>query len=95
MGGSMSNWVYTITSGKWLRDAIDSGDEQLTVKCLLRCYKELYDKLTDEDKEWKGIDIEDNIETLKCGGLDDEDDINDALDEFYAICDDLRAWITL
>lgn len=93
----MSKWMYTINNGQALRDAIDDGDEQLVVKCLLRCYKELYDKLTDEDKEWKGWDIEDEIETLTHFDADcyEDDDIDCYLDAFYDICDDLRAWITL
>ena len=89
----MSKWIYTINSGKWLRDAIDDENEELVVKCLLRCYKELYDKLSEEDKEWKWIDIEDAIGCLE--HYDEDDDIDNYLDEFYNICDDLRAWITL
>lgn len=91
----MSKWIYTINSGKALHEAINADDEQQTVKCLLQCYKELYDKLSDEDKEWKGWDIEDNMDSLINIDLDDEDNINCALDDFYDICDDLRAWITL
>ena len=91
----MSKWVYTITSGKELREAIDADDEQLVVKCLLACYKELYDQLSDEDKEWKRWDIEDNMDSLINIDIDDEDNINCALDDFYDICDSLRAWITL
>ena len=93
----MAKWEYTLTSGKALRDAIENEDAQLTIKCLLKCYKELYDKLSDEDKEWKGFDIEDTIEILTYyeADPDEEDDVNYYLDEFYNICDDLRAWITL
>ena len=91
----MSKWIYTINSGKLLHEAIDSGDEQLAVKCLLACYKELYDKLSDEDKEWKGLDIEDYMDSLVNIDLDDEDNINDALADFYDICDNLMAWIAL
>lgn len=90
----MSKWIYTINSGKALHEAINAEDEQLVVKCLLCCYKELYDKLTEEDKEWKWIDIEDAIGCLEHYD-EDEDDIDNYLDEFYNICDDLRAWITL
>ena len=57
----------------------------------------MYAKLTDEDKDWRGFDIEDTIETLTyydvCNA--EEDDIDYYLDEFYSLCDDLRAWITL
>lgn len=93
----MSKWNYTIDSGKALHDAINQSDEQLTVKCLLACYKELYDKLNDEDKGWRGYDIEDTIEILTYYNADpdDEDDIDYYLEEFYNLCDELRAWITL
>lgn len=89
----MSKWVYTIKNGKALHDAIHNEDEQLVVKCLLACYKELYSKLTDEDKDWKGIEIEDTIFNLE--NYDDGEDVNDYLEYFYDLCDDLRAWITL
>lgn len=93
----MTNWTYTITKGKALHQAIHDGDVQLVVKCLLACYKELYGKLTDEDKAWRGYDIEDSIEILSLYNVypDDEDDIDYYLDEFYDLCDELRAWITL
>lgn len=91
----MSKWEYTITNGKALHVAINTEDEQLVVKCLLACYKELYDKLTDEDKDWKGWDIEDYMDALNYIDLDDVGNLDYALDDFYNICDDLRAWITL
>ena len=90
----MANWIYTIKSGQALHEAISDKDEQLVVKCLLRCYKELYSKLSDEDKEWKGFDIEDAIELLASYD-EDSDDVDYYLDEFYNLCDDLRAWITI
>lgn len=91
----MSKWIYTITHSKALREAIEDDDEQLVVKCLLACYKELYDELSNEDRDWKGWDIDDNMEALAYIDLDDEDNINCALDDFYDLCDDLRAWIML
>lgn len=93
----MANWIYTIKGGKALHEAIENEDEQLVVKCLLQCYRELYGKLSDEDKEWKGWDIEDEIETLTHFDADcyEDDDIDYYLDEFYDLCDDLRAWITI
>ena len=89
----MAKWEYTLASGKALHKAIENEDAQLTVKCLLKCYKELYDKLTDEDKEWKGWDIEDTIFNIE--NFDEDEDVDDYLEEFYDLCDDLRAWITL
>lgn len=93
----MANWIYTINNGKALYEAIDDEDIQLVVKCLLRCYKELYSKLSEEDKAWKGFDIEDTIEILTLYNIDpdDEDDVDYYLEEFYDICDDLRAWIAI
>lgn len=93
----MTKWVYTLTNGKALHDAICKSDKQLVVKCLLACYKELYAKLTDEDKEWRGFDIEDTIETLTYYDVynAEDDDVDYFLDDFYNLCDELRAWITL
>jgi hypothetical protein len=92
----MSKWVYTLTKGQALHNAIHKCNIELVVECLLECYKELYAKLTDEDKDWRGFDIEDAIEILTHYEFDDddEDDIDYYLDDFYNLCDDLRAWIT-
>ena len=91
----MANWKYKLKSGSALREAIYNEDEEQVVKCLLLCYKELQSKLTEEDKEWKGYDIEDSIEVLEFydADPDDEDDVNYYLEDFYDICDELRAWI--
>ena len=89
----MAKWEYTITKGKELHQAIWNEDEQLVVKCLLECYKELYAKLTDEDKEWRGDDIEDTMFNLE--NFDEGEDVDGYLEEFYDLCDTLRAWITL
>lgn len=93
----MAKWEYVLTKGKALHGAIESGDTELVVKCLLACYNELYAKLTDEDKEWRGFDIEDAIEALAYFDADEaeDDDIDYYLDDFYNLCDELRAWITL
>lgn len=93
----MAKWQYKLKSGSALREAIDNEDEEQVVKCLLLCYRELYRKLTEEDKEWKGYDIEDTIEILSLYALDpdDEDNVNYYLEEFYDICDDVRAFVAL
>lgn len=90
----MANWDYTIHHGKFLRVAIEAEDTEFVVKCLIACYKELLLKLSDEDKEWKEFDIEDNIALLESYD-EDEDDIDDRLSDFYDICDELRAWISI
>ena len=91
----MANWTYTITSGKALHTAIHNEDVALVVQCLLECYRELYRKLNDEDRDWRGYDIEDAIGCLEHYDEDEDDDIDYYLDDFYNLCDELRAWITL
>ena len=96
----MARWKYTLYSGTALRDAIDNEDMEQVVKCLLLCYKELSDKLSEEDKDWWGEDIERAIDTLDYSdrmGVEDEDEeeINDHLADFYDICDSVGAWIKL
>lgn len=91
----MARWKYTLNSGSALREAIDNEDMEQVVKCLLLCYKELYRNISAEDKEWRGYDIEDTIEILTLYAIDpdDEDNINYYLEEFYDLCDELRAWV--
>ena len=93
----MAKWRYTIESGKALREAIEDGDIERTVRCLYRCFKELYDKMSDEDKDYYQFDIEDTMEILKLYDeeYDDEDNVNYYLEEFYNICDDVRAWVPM
>ena len=89
----MANWDYTLVSGTALHNAIREEDIELVVQCLIACYKELQRKLNDDDREWRGYDIEDAIFNLENFGP--EEDIDYYLDEFYDLCDALRAWITL
>lgn len=93
----MAQWKYTIHNGKALRAAIYQSDAQETAKCLLRCLKELYDKMSDEDKEDYEYQIEESMDILKYyeADPDDEDDIDYYLEEFYDICDDVRAWVAV
>ena len=93
----MAQWKYTIENGKALREAIDDGDIERTVRCLYRCFKELYDKMSEEDKDYYQFDIEDTMEILKLYDeeYDDEDNLNYYLAEFYDICDAVRAWISI
>ena len=91
----MAKWDYIITSGKELRKAIDNGDIQATLKALQLCSQELLDKLSDEDREWKGMDIEDAIATLDYTYTDDIEEVDGYLEEFYDLCDSLRAWVEI
>ena len=91
----MARWKYTLKSGTALREAIDNEDTEQVVKCLLLCYKELLDKLVGEDRKCFMWDIEDTINVLESSTLDpdDEDNVNYYLEEFYDLCDELRAWV--
>lgn len=93
----MAQWNYTIKWGKRLREAIEAEDEIIVAKCLIACYRELLNKLSDEDKEDYEFDINDSIEilTFYVADPDDEDNIDYYLEEFYDICDDVRAWIAI
>ena len=91
----MAKWNYTITSGIELREAINSEDTEQVTDCLIQCYQELLDKLSEEDKEWKQYDIQDTIEFLSGSEELDEDELNWYLEEFYDLCDDLRAFVAL
>ena len=89
----MAKWNYTLKWGKQLREAIDAEDVELVVKCLICCYRELLNKLSDDDKEWKQFDIEDAIYNLE--NFDGNEDVDEYLEWFYDICDDVRAWIAI
>lgn len=93
----MAKWNCTIYNGAALREAIGNEDRVATIECLRECYKELYDKMSDEDKDYYKYDIEDAMEILIPYdlNLDDDDDINYHLQEFYDICDDVRAFVAL
>lgn len=96
----MAMWKYTITNGTALREAIEDGSTEETVKCLAKCYKELISKLYKGDKEDFEYDIEDTIYTLDSYEFssdyeEDEENIDYYLAEFYDICDSVRAFISL
>jgi hypothetical protein len=93
-----NKWKYTLQWGKKLREAIMDGDDlNLVVKCLICCYRELLSKLSDEDKEIYEDDINETVEILMYyeADPDDADDVDYYLEEFYAICDSVRAWLTI
>ena len=92
----MAQWNYTLKWGKQLREAIDDEDIEMVAKCLIACYRELLNKLSDEDKDWKQFDIEDAIFSLENYDVYEEcGEVDDYLTEFYDICDDVRAWIAI
>lgn len=89
----MAKWDYTINSGKQLREAIEAEDTIMVVKYLIACYQELLDKLSEEDKAWKEFDIEDAINRLEHYDEDEDNDIDEYLEDFYDLCDDVLAWV--
>lgn len=95
----MARWKYTLNSGSALREAINNDDTEQVVKCLLLCYRELLDKLDEWDEADYEIDINDSIGVLMayelCHDEDDEECLNDYLEEFYNLCDELGAWVAL
>ena len=89
----MAKWNYTLKFGKNLREAISDNDSEMVVKCLICCYRELLNKLSDEDREWQEFDIEDAIFNLE--NFDEDEDVDDYLAEFYDLCDELGAWVSM
>lgn len=89
----MANWKYTLRFGKNLREAIDAGDVKLVVRCLIVCYHELFNRMSDDDKDWYESDIEGAIFNLE--NFDEGEDVDDYLAYFYDFCDDLGAWVSI
>ena len=87
----MGKWKYTLCFGKNLREAIEAEDVKLVVRCLIVCYHELFNKMSDDDKDYYESDIEDTIFNLE--NFDEDEDVDSYLEEFYDICDDVRVWI--
>lgn len=105
----MANWNYDLkTNGIKLRDLIRKGDSSqknclAILEQMVVCCKWLQTKLTEEDKDCYGFDIEDLIEDCEDTKyyLDEfdedsnEDNIDEMLGEFYDLMDEMRVWITL
>ena len=100
----MAKWNYTLRFGKNLREAIEAEDIEAVAKCLIACYRELLNKLSDEDKDWFEPDIEEVIEEINnfvdCIdriGIEDEDqnELDDYLEYFYDLCDNVGAWVAI
>lgn len=90
----MTRWKYMLNSGSALREAIDNENLEQTRECLLLCYKELLNKLSDEDAEIYRLDICDEYSSLEVCDLDEEC-LDDYLGRFYGICDDVGAFVRL
>lgn len=104
----MSKWDYDLRwHGKALRELIksDSSKENCEniLKQIINCCEYLQKRLTDEDEECYGYDLEEMIEDcedVKCYLEEDDEDfnegeINDILEKFYDLMDSMRVWIAL
>lgn len=100
----MGKWNYTLHLGKNLREAIEAEDIKATARCLIACYRELLNKLSGEDKDWFEPDIEEVIEEIndfvncidRIGVEDeDQDELDDYLEYFYDLCDNVGAWVAI
>lgn len=96
----MAQWKYTIKSGSDLRESIEEGNTEETVECLIRCFNELWNKLDEEDLEDYDEELEDIIDELVAYedsdyDEDDTETIDSYLEQFYDICDAVRAWISI
>ena len=89
----MAKWNYTLRFGKSLREAIEEEDVEAVVKYIIACYRELLNKLSDEDRDWKGSDIEDAVYNLE--NFDEDEDVDEYLEWFYDLCDELGAWVAI
>lgn len=103
----MAKWNYDLKiNGAELKGLIDK-DEASQANCvailnqIIVCCKWLQTNMTDDDKdcyEWNIEDMIDECEDVKCY-LDEfdwesnEDNINDSLDNFYDLMDEMRVWI--
>lgn len=98
-------WKYRLKSGAYLRDIIDDGSNEDTLKALKNCYKEIHKLIPDiYDEDDLENDIEeidnqlDNCENyLECD-MTEEDiitEINYMLRNFYNFCDDNNIWVAL
>ena len=99
----MYKWNYNLgTNGVVLRDLINYGDSSqenyiAIVDQIIKCCRWLLTHLHEEDKEAYDWDLEDMIQECKDIKYDideyDEESINDVLDEFYNLMDEMRVWI--
>ena len=105
----MARWEYDLkTMGKNLRDYINEGDSskehcETILDQMIRCCNYLLENLTNDDRNWYEMDLEELIQdcddTRYYLDEDDyesnEDNINDVLTTFYDLMDSLRVWVAL
>ena len=104
----MSKWQYDLkTYGKNLREYINEGDSskehcETILNQIILCCNYLLDNITNEDKNWYEMDLEDFIQDCEDTQyyLDEddeevnEDNINDVLETFYDLMDSMRVWVS-
>lgn len=105
----MAKWSYDLKdNGIKLRDLIREGDASednclAILEQMIVCCKWLQTKLTDEDRDCYEFDIEEMIEDCEDtkyyldedDGDSNEDNMDDILDKFYDLMDEMRVWVAL
>lgn len=98
----MGKWVYTLKSGKGLRQAINNDDQLAVLTSILSCideirafsrYNIIYIKHEDV-LDMLEIEAQDLIHEADLTSID-EDEINYLLDDFYDFCDDNYIWVDI
>lgn len=101
----MTKWKYTLATGKALKTAIQSDENEETLLALKKCYEELhkvmpewYDEC-DLESDADEIDNQlDNCENYLDYDMTEDDiqkEVNCLLDKFYNFCDYARVWVGL
>lgn len=96
-------WKHELTSGKKLRQAIDSENYEEVKNALKDCYREINQLIPDDFEEYQ---LEDKLEELDILDTEpnadfdvDEDDVEDnwnyALSDFYDFCDAYNIWVSM
>ena len=96
-------WKYRLRNGANLRKAIYDDDVKGSLEELINCYKELISAgmLSEDDGEGYIADAAgylDDFNQSDDADLYDEDvfdTMNDLLDTFYDVCDDIGVWVSL
>lgn len=103
----MAKWDYNLSHrGSYLRELIQKDDSskencEKILNQIVVCCQYLQIHLSEEDRDWYGDDITDIIDGCEDTKwyLDEfdedtnEENINDALEEFYDLMDTMRVWI--
>lgn len=91
----MAQWKYTIEHGKALRAAIKDNSTIETIERLKDCCMELLGSLKNRDIDYFAEDLQDIMDELEDVDIYDVDEINYYLNDFFDICNVIRAWVSI